>query len=87
MSAKRFRPARRAPLTASMATRAAGWKPTCKHGHDPTPCRILDPFAGSGTVGAVAERLGRHSVLIDAKEEYVAMCRERTRQLGLRVIT
>ena len=44
---------------------------------------VLDPFSGSGTVGLVAERLGRHSVLIDAKEEYCAMARHRTAQRGL----
>jgi len=62
-----------------------GWRPTCKHGADPVPCRVLDPFAGSGTVGVVAERLGRHSVLIDAKEEYCEMARQRTAQRGLMV--
>ncbi|HLP91322.1 MAG TPA: adenine-specific DNA-methyltransferase [Nostocaceae cyanobacterium] len=32
---------------------------------------ILDPFAGSFTVGAVAERLGRKSISIELQEEYV----------------
>jgi DNA modification methylase len=45
--------------------------------------KVLDPFAGSGTVGLVAERLGRHSVLIDASEDYCRMARERTAQMGL----
>ncbi len=44
---------------------------------------VLDPFAGSGTVGLVAERLGRHSALIDASEDYCRMARERTAQMGL----
>lgn len=44
---------------------------------------VLDPFAGSGTVGEVAERLGRQWILIDIKPEYVRMQRERTRQPGL----
>lgn len=44
---------------------------------------VLDPFAGSGTVGAVAERLGRHSVLVELSPEYVAMAKRRTAQLGL----
>ncbi len=44
---------------------------------------VLDPFSGSGTVGLVAERLGRHSVLIDAKPEYCEMARARTAQMGL----
>jgi site-specific DNA-methyltransferase (adenine-specific) len=37
----------------------------------------LDPFAGSGTLGAVAAKLGRHYVLIDANPEAVAVMRER----------
>jgi DNA modification methylase len=60
-----------------------GWRSTCDHQAEPVPCRVLDPFAGSGTVGLVAERLGRHSVLIDASEDYCEMARERTAQIGL----
>ena len=33
----------------------------------------LDPFAGSGTLGAVARKLGRHFVLIDSSAEAVAI--------------
>jgi DNA modification methylase len=44
---------------------------------------VLDPFAGSGTVGEVAERLGRHSVLVELSPAYVAMAKRRTAQLGL----
>ncbi len=60
-----------------------GWRSTCKHGAGPVPGTVLDIFAGSGTVGLVAERLGRHSVLIDASEDYCRMARERTAQMGL----
>lgn len=35
---------------------------------------VLDPFAGSGTVGAVAKTLGRSAVLIEASERYAADC-------------
>ena len=37
----------------------------------------LDPFAGSGTLGAVATALGRHSLLIDENPAAVAVMRER----------
>jgi site-specific DNA-methyltransferase (adenine-specific) len=37
----------------------------------------LDPFAGSGTLGAVAARLGRRFVLVDANPEAVAVARAR----------
>lgn len=32
---------------------------------------VLDPFAGTGTVGVVADILGRNAVLIEANPEYV----------------
>ncbi|WP_292707828.1 site-specific DNA-methyltransferase [Microbacterium sp. 67-17] len=38
---------------------------------------VLDPFAGSGTTGAVAQGLGRDAVLIDANPEAIAIMRER----------
>ncbi|KKL69769.1 hypothetical protein LCGC14_2111590 [marine sediment metagenome] len=38
---------------------------------------VLDPFAGSGTVGVVAQRLERNATLIDAKPEYCELARER----------
>jgi DNA modification methylase len=38
---------------------------------------VLDPFAGSGTVGVVAKRLGRGFLGIDLNFEYVEMARRR----------
>jgi DNA modification methylase len=38
---------------------------------------VLDPFGGSGTVGLVADRLGRNSVLIELNIDYAAMARRR----------
>jgi modification methylase len=38
---------------------------------------ILDPFFGTGTTGAVADRLGREWVGIDNKIEYVDMAYDR----------
>lgn len=37
---------------------------------------ILDPFAGSGTTGRVAARLGMGAVLIEADPAYFAICAE-----------
>lgn len=42
------------------------------------PCVVLDPFVGSGTVLAVARRLGRKSVGIDLNPKYVDLARERS---------
>ncbi len=38
---------------------------------------VLDPFAGSGTVGEVAKALGRKALLIELKGEYVELMRRR----------
>jgi len=38
---------------------------------------ILDPFLGSGTTGAVAKKLGRHWIGIEADEGYVAIAQQR----------
>jgi len=45
------------------------------------PGVVLDPFAGSGTVGVVAERLGRNSILIDIKRDYCEMAFKRLKPL------
>jgi len=38
---------------------------------------VLDPFAGSGTVGAAAKKLGRHAILIDIKYDYCLLAKKR----------
>jgi len=38
---------------------------------------VLDQFAGSGTTGLVAKRLGRNSILLDTSEEYCHLMRSR----------
>jgi DNA modification methylase len=38
---------------------------------------VLDPFAGSGTVGEVAVETGRAAVLIELKPEYLEFIKER----------
>jgi len=38
---------------------------------------VLDPFGGAGTVGLVANRLGRNAILIELNQEYADMARER----------
>jgi DNA modification methylase len=51
----------------------------------PIPAVILDPFAGSGTVGMVANRLSRRAILIDLNPEYLKqqMARNAQTPLGL----
>jgi DNA modification methylase len=50
------------------SSRPAGW--------------CLDPFAGSGTLGAVCGALGRHFVLIDSSPAAVTVMQERLRRDG-----
>ncbi len=60
-----------------------GWRPSCDCGAEAAPCRVLDPFGGSGTVGEVAEVLGRHWTICELSEDYAELARKRTRQMGL----
>jgi len=41
---------------------------------------VLDPFAGRGTTGIVAQRLGRRYILIDLSPEYVKMAKRNLSQ-------
>ena len=38
---------------------------------------VLDPFGGAGTVGLVANRLGRDAVIVELNAEYADMARRR----------
>jgi DNA modification methylase len=69
-------------LAGMRVERTVGWDPGCDCGAmfaSPTPCIVMDPFAGSGTVGAVARDLGRRSVLIELNPEYIPLIQARCR--------
>jgi DNA modification methylase len=51
--------------------------------HVPVPATVLDPFAGSGTVGRVAARLSRRAVLIDLNAAYLGQAMDRNRDIPL----
>ena len=55
-----------------------GWRPTCDHDGEPVPVTVLDPFGGSGTVGKVAQDLGREWVIIEINPDYCELARKRT---------
>jgi DNA modification methylase len=57
----------------------------CVKAGSPQLGAVLDPFAGSGTTGRVAQRLGRRAVLIDLNADYLtqAMVRNQDIPLGL----
>lgn len=63
------------------------WRPSCTCAGDFVPCLVLDPFCGSGTVGVVANLLGRSFVGIELKPEYAAMARRRLRRDGAPLFT
>lgn len=44
---------------------------------------VLDPFAGSGTVGVVAEQMGRASILIEKEPAYCDLIRDRLASRGV----
>jgi site-specific DNA-methyltransferase (adenine-specific) len=56
-----------------------GWRSSCGcgGGGQSVPCSVLDPFAGAGTTGMVARRLGRAFVGIELNPAFVDMARSR----------
>ena len=63
-----------------------GWHPTCRceyegGGWEPVAGVVLDPFAGSGTVGLVANRLSRRAILIDLNPAYLEQQMKRNAQV------
>jgi DNA modification methylase len=73
------------------ATTTTGWRPSCSATCDyaeadrqtPVPATVLDPFAGSGTTGMVAQSLSRRAVLIDLSMDYLGQLMERNRDIPL----
>ena len=55
----------------------ADWQSSCDHDAPTVPATVLDPFAGAGTVGLVADRLQRDAQLIELSPEYAEMARRR----------
>lgn len=64
------------------------WKPTCDCKilgtpydswslPDVIPCRVLDPFGGSGTTLCVAEKMGRQATIIELNPEYAEIAKKR----------
>ena len=65
------------------STNTTGWQSTCACDADVVPATVLDPFVGSGTTAAVAQRLGRRAVGVDASTEYLALATERVGAVSL----
>ncbi len=71
---------RRGPV---VTTETTGWAPGCAHEAGVVPATVLDPFAGSGTTLAVAQRLGRRAVGIDLSGDYLKLARRRLEAVPL----
>lgn len=55
-----------------------GWEPCCKcEDNTPVPATVCDIFGGSGTVGLVADRLGRNAILVELSVDYANMAHRR----------
>jgi hypothetical protein len=55
------------------SSRTTGWELACECvAGNPIPCVVLDPYAGSGTTGVVAIRLGRRFIGFELNPQYVA---------------
>lgn len=72
----------RDPLRHVTTIRTVGWRPSCTcPAADPVPCRVLDPFGGSGTTAGVAVSLGRSAVVCELNPEYAALMPDRVADL------
>jgi DNA modification methylase len=54
-----------------------GWSSSCSCNAGVVAGTVLDPFAGAGTTGLVADRLGRNAILIELNPEYAVMAGRR----------
>jgi DNA modification methylase len=59
------------------SSRTVGWESSCEHDDDTGRSVVLDPFAGSGTVGVVCGWHGRDFIGLELSETYAEMARDR----------
>ena len=65
------------PAVSGPLRKTVGWKRTCDHdGFEAAPCNVFDPYAGRGTTGVVALRLGRNFTGIELKPEWYDLARK-----------
>jgi len=63
-----------------------GWQPSCEcNTGEPVPQIVLDPFAGTFTVGMVAAKHRRDAVGIELSAEYIKLARKRCSELQVRL--
>ena len=59
------------------------WQPTCNGGAEPISGIVFDPFVGSGTTVAVANRLGRRGIGVDLSYNYLQLAKNRIDKVQL----
>ena len=64
-------------------TQTLGWRSSCSCRAPTVPCTVLDPFAGSGTTGVVAQKLGRRAILCEASLDYCELAKKRLEKVPL----
>jgi DNA methylase len=57
-----------------------GWRATCECESEPVPAVVLDPFAGTGTTLAVAQKLGRRAIGIEMNDKFISLIKRRLSQ-------
>jgi DNA modification methylase len=62
---------------AERSSKTLGFSPSCSCNAATVPGTVLDPFAGAGTTGLVADRLGRNAILIELNAGYADMSKRR----------
>ena len=64
-----------------------GWWPSCEcAAGDPVPATVMDPFAGAGTTGLVAQDMGRDAILLEISPEYAEMAHQRIGGIFARIV-
>ena len=76
----------RYPSGCHYENKTLGWQAQCQCDIPAEPAIVLDPFAGSGTVGEVAKSLGRKCILIDLSAEYCKLAQKRVENIPLPMI-
>ena len=71
---------------AAASRTTTGWRPTCEHDANPVPCQVLDPFAGSGTVGEVCIIHQREFIGIELNPDYIELAKDRTDGVQVRLL-
>ena len=63
-----------------------GWSPTCDHESELVPATVLDPFSGTGTTVAVAQKLGRRGIGVDLSTDYLDLAVKRVGAVSLPMV-